>query len=46
VGGIVFGASRTSDNVGYAIAASSVAGEIDDASTRASGVSSGACTAE
>jgi S1-C subfamily serine protease len=46
VGGIVFGASRTSDNVGYAIAASSVASEIDDASTRASGVSSGACTTE
>ena len=46
VGGIVFGASRTSPGVGYAIAANSVAGEIGDASTRSSAVPSGACITE
>ncbi len=46
VGGIVFGASRTSDNVGYAIAANSVAREITDASARSASVPSGACTTE
>jgi S1-C subfamily serine protease len=44
VGGIVFGASRTSADVGYAIAANSVAGEIREAVTRSAGVPSGACT--
>lgn len=46
VGGIVFGASRTTSGVGYAIAANSVAREILDASTRASAVPSGACTTD
>jgi len=46
VGGIVFGASRTSEGVGYAISANSVASEIGDASTRASAVPSGACINE
>jgi S1-C subfamily serine protease len=46
VGGIVFGASRTSPGVGYAIAADSVAAEIRQASTRTGAVASGACTSE
>src|SRR5205823_3962079 len=46
VGGIVFGASRTSPGVGYAISANSVAAEIREASTRTGAVPSGACTAE
>ena len=46
VGGIVFGASRTSADVGYAIAANSVASEIGNASTRSAVVPSGACTTE
>jgi len=46
VGGIVFGASRTSQGVGYAIAANSVASEIRDATTRTDAVLSGACTAD
>src|SRR5439155_20074023 len=46
VGGIVFGASRTSPGVGYAIAANSVAAEVRESSTRTGAVPSGACTAE
>jgi S1-C subfamily serine protease len=46
VGGIVFGASRTSPDVGYAIAADSVAREIGNASARSAAVASGACTTE
>jgi len=46
VGGIVFGASRTSPGVGYAIAANSVAAEIREASARTGAVPSGACTSE
>ena len=46
VGGIVFGASRTSPGVGYAIAANSVAGEIRDAATHSGAVASGACARE
>jgi S1-C subfamily serine protease len=46
VGGIVFGASRVSPGVGYAIAASSVTAEIRQASTRTSPVASGGCTSE
>ena len=46
VGGIGLGASRTSEGVGYAISANSVANEIGDASTRASAVPSGACITE
>ena len=46
VGGIVFGASRLSPGVGYAIAASSVASEIREATPRTGAVSSGACTSE
>ena len=46
VGGIVFGASRISPGVGYAIAANSVASEIRDAATRNAAVPSGACTAD
>ena len=46
VGGIVFGASRISPGVGYAIAANSVADEIRQASTQAGDVPSGACTTE
>ena len=46
VGGIVFGASRISPGVGYAIAANSVADEIRQASAQAGPVPSGACTTE
>jgi S1-C subfamily serine protease len=44
VGGIVFGASRTTSGVGYAIAADAVAGEIRSAVTSTTPVSSGECT--
>lgn len=46
VGGIVFGASRIDPNVGYAIAADSVATELRDGESRTARVSSGACLAE
>jgi S1-C subfamily serine protease len=44
VGGIVFGASRTSAGVGYAIAADAVAAEILRGTSGTAPVSSGACT--
>jgi S1-C subfamily serine protease len=44
VGGIVFGASRTTSGVGYAIAVDAVAGEIRSAVTSTTPVSSGECT--
>jgi S1-C subfamily serine protease len=43
VGGIVFGASRVEPDVGYAIAASSVATEIREGAARTGAVGSGAC---
>jgi S1-C subfamily serine protease len=46
VGGIVFGASRITPGVGYAIAADSVATEIRQAGARTSPVGSGACLAD
>jgi len=46
VGGIVFGASRTDANVGYAIAATSVAAEIREGASRTASVASGACLNE
>jgi S1-C subfamily serine protease len=42
-GGIVFGASRTNADVGYAISADSVATEIREAADNGQAVSSGAC---
>lgn len=44
VGGIVFGASRTSGGVGYALSASAVSQEITTGSRASAPVSSGACT--
>jgi S1-C subfamily serine protease len=46
VGGIVFGASRTSSSVGYTISAASVATELDEAANRTRAVDSGGCLPE
>jgi S1-C subfamily serine protease len=46
VGGIVFGASRLDPNVGYAIAAESVAVELREGANRSAAVDSGACVSE
>jgi S1-C subfamily serine protease len=46
VGGVIFGASRVDAGVGYALAASSVATEIREGTTRTAVVDSGGCVSE